>query len=1373
MEKVKRNIKPFDGEKYGIWKFRIKALLAEKDVLHVIENDKPNPITEEWEKNERSAKSLIIEFLADSFLGFANNDKTANQIFIDLDAIYERKSLASQLSLRKQLLSLKLKGDVLLLTHLTKFDDLVSDLIAAGAKIDELDKVSHLLLTLPSSYDGVITAIETLSEDKLTLAFVKTRLLDHEIKLQNNCRDTSAKLLQATAQNVQKTNRPIFNKYKSNIKNKTIRNKNRSTVKCHHCGKIGHIKKDCFHFKKTFTNDHNADSSKQAQMVTADQPTGFAFMMRRCMSSSSSTGASFILDSGASDHIVNSKDMFTSYIDLQPPVQIAVAKKDEYIYATAKGIVKLLSCSDEMITLENVLYSDAIPQNLMSVKRMTDAGLTIEFNSDGIKVINNGKLIIQGVCEYNVPIINLKICPMAYATFKANNYQLWHERLGHISKGKFLEIKRSRMFDDIDILKNIQIDNKLCEACINGKQSKLPFNKFKNKDYIKRPLFIIHSDVCGPITPPTIDGKNYYVIFVDQFTHYCVTYLVTYKSDVFTMFKDFVSKSEAHFNFKVVNFYIDNGREYLSNEMREYCTDKGISYHLTVPHTPQLNGVSERMIRTITEKARAMVHGAKLNKEFWGEAVLTATFLINRSSSRALKNNAKTPFEMWHNRKPNLKYFKVFGSTIYVHNKIRKRKFDEKSVKGIFVGYKANGYKIWNAECRKFIVARDVIVDEINMLTYKNEIKNTDFRNNSTEELSNIEFQNESMKSLKENSLNESKGGDKNNFLNDSMEELSNIKIQNESMKQVHFPNDSLQSLEEKSLNESKGGDENNFLNDSTEELSNELSDYACESRRSERIKSGVQMPVRYLNNCIMNAHVFFNNIPNSFDEIQNSKDKEKWHQAIKEELDSHTYNKTWTIEPKPTGKNIVDCRWVFTIKHNESGKPIRYKARLVARGFSQKYLTDYDETFAPVARISSFRLVLSISNQFGLKVHHMDVKTAFLNGILKEEIYMVIPQGLSHGSDKVCKLNKAIYGLKQAARCWFEVFDRTLKQIGFTNSTADRCIYILDKGNILKNIYLLLYVDDLVIATQKIETMTKLKEYLKSKFRMTDLLDIKHFIGIKIDMQTDKIELSQTAYIQNVLKQFNMEDCKPVSTPLPSKLDFKALASEEKYDAPCRNLIGCLMYIMLCTRPDLCTSISILSRYTNNNNKELWQCLKRVLRYLKGTLDLKLTYVKSSDCDNIIIGYVDSDWAGSETDRKSTTGYLFKAFESCLICWNTKKQNSVAASSTEAEYMALFEAVREVLWLKTLIISLKIELNNPIKILEDNQGCISIANNPTCHKRSKHIDIKYHFSREQVENKLINIEYISTEKQLADIMTKPLPTARYLTLRKEMGLIG
>jgi len=391
-----------------------------------------------------------------------------------------------------------------------------------------------------------------------------------------------------------------------------------------------------------------------------------------------------------------------------------------------------------------------------------------------------------------------------------------------------------------------------------------------------------------------------------------------------------------------------------------------------------------------------MISCAKLNKHFWGEAVLTATYLINRSPSRALQKINKTPFEMWHNKKPTLKYLKIFGSTVYALNKIRKRKFDEKSIKAILVGYEPNGYKLWSEESRKFMTARDVVVDKINML------KSRVLHGEDSEVQSNtVEQNNESL----------SKGN----------EELVFPLIEN---------NESVDSELSEQLNENSTCLENaDPVVKAGDKLKENKSDE--EIRRSERIKSRPKLSYRFLERSLMNTQICLNDIPNTFDEIKFREDRSFWEKAIQDELNSHFQNNTWSLVHKPENKNIVDCRWVFSIKQDEFGNLVKYKARLVARGFTQEYMTDYDETFAPVARISSFRFLLALSNQYDLMVHHMDVKTAFLNGTLKDDIYMSVPKGLNRSyENKVCKLIKAIYGLKQAARCWFEVFESVLKDV-------------------------------------------------------------------------------------------------------------------------------------------------------------------------------------------------------------------------------------------------------------------------------------------------------------------------------------------------------
>lgn len=1332
----KRNIQQFNGERYSTWKFRIKSLLEELQVLSVLEDPTPEEPDADWLKKNMIAKGTIVEYLSDSFLNFAKDSTTAKSILADLDNIYERRSLASQLALRKQLLNLKLQPDTSLLQHFSKFDNLVTELISAGAKLDEMDKISHILLTLPASYDGVITALETLGEEHLNLVFVKTRLLDQEVKLKADT-TTECKALHtgakrsSTQQNLsgpskkkkhnypqKKQKFPPGNSTEGNSSTYGNSTHKLSRMFCDHCGRRNHFKKDCHFYKKTLQNDQSRNYRRTANNIELCQndEESFAFMFSKCKLPTaahlSNDEICFLLDSGATDHIVNTREVFTSYVELPTPIKIGVAKNGTSVLAFGKGRIEVTTNLGIRGSIDDVLYSPDVRYNLLSVNRIQQTGMSVIFGNNGVQVYNNNnKCYMTGENTNNLFSITFEInrsrCNLNETLDQSHDtksYDLWHSRLGHLNKQKFTLLKNVVDPDDSRLIRNLIPNDDICEPCVLGKQSRLPFAKSKDKcNKNNRPLFIIHSDVCGPVTPTTVDEKHYFVTFIDDYTHYTVTYLMNAKSEVLKCFQDYVAKSENLFNTKVTNLYCDNGREYLSNEFKEFCVCKGITYHLTVPYTPQQNGVAERMNRTLTEMARTLVTSAKLEKSFWGEAILTSTYLTNRLPTKALAN--KTPYEKWHNRKPKISHLKVFGSTAYVHVKVHKAKFDEKSFKAILVGYDQNGYKLFDVENNKFVIARDVVFDESNF---------------------------ESSRPL-----------------NKPIEIPAEIiKPDSESAKLI--------------------GSKHKSLSD----ISSEAGPSGSKLRRSQRIlnlpaKNYEQMndPNYYL------SLTYDESIPNNYSEIFNRHDSDKWSKAVNTELESLSKNQTWSLVERPDNVNIVSSKWVFTIKNNELGQPARYKARLVARGFTQKYQQDYEETFAPVARISTFRFILALSNQFDLHVHHMDVKTAFLNGILKEDIYMEVPEGVTSQPNQVCKLNKTLYGLKQSSRCWFERFDHALKAIGFKNSQVDPCLYVLDKDSMESNVYIVLYVDDLMICTKDKQNLQRYKNCLMQKFEMTDLNEIKLFLGIRIERTKDKLTLDQNVYLQSVLSKFSMSDCNTSKSPFPSKLDHASLNSDVHYEAPCRNVIGCLMYAMLCTRPDICAAIGILSRYQSKNNEELWKCLKHLLRYIKGTVHLKLTYEKC-DYKHLVVGYADSDWGGDSVDRKSTTGYLFKVFDNCTITWNTRKQSSVAASSTEAEYMALFEAVREAIWLKSLLNSISIPVIKPITIFEDNNSCISIANNPSNHKRSKHIDIKYHFSREQIANKIIKLEYVSTGDQLADIFTKMVHAVKFLELRQKLNLI-
>lgn len=531
---------------------------------------------------------------------------------------------------------------------------------------------------------------------------------------------------------------------------------------------------------------------------------------------------------------------------------------------------------------------------------------------------------------------------------------------------------------------------------------------------------------------------------------------------------------------------------------------------------------------------------------------------------------------------------------------------------------------------------------------------------------------------------------------------------------------------------------------------------------------SSVESPMAYA----LNAEAFVEDIPNNIAELKKRDDWNRWKEAINSELTSLKKNGTWELQPKPAGKNIVDCKWVFRIKRDDNGNIERYKARLVAKGYSQKKNFDYTDTYAPVARISTFRILLSIANHKKFSIHQMDVKTAFLNGSLKEEIYMCQPEGFEEGDgNMVCRLRKSLYGLKQAPRSWNEAFNSFVLNLGFQRSSYDCCLYWKRCGNV--TVYLLLYVDDILLMANDLGEVNRIKKQLSEKFEMIDMGEIKQFLGIKVERDEirEQIKISQPKYIDGLLKRFGMSDCRPVSTPMEPKLKFERQEGEQLTKHPYKELVGCLSYLMLSTRPDISAAVNTFSRYQASPTDEHWNHLKRILRYLKGTREVGLVYRRHEDAEPLI-GYADADWGNDGEDRRSISGFTFQIY-GATVSWTTRKQNTVALSSTEAEYVSLNQATCEAIWLRNLLGEFGVSLNEPVKIFEDNQSCIRISEEPRDHRRMKHVDIKFHFIRECIQNKIIQPVYISTKEQVADIFTKGLPAGPFKHFREKLNLFG
>ena len=550
------------------------------------------------------------------------------------------------------------------------------------------------------------------------------------------------------------------------------------------------------------------------------------------------------------------------------------------------------------------------------------------------------------------------------------------------------------------------------------------------------------------------------------------------------------------------------------------------------------------------------------------------------------------------------------------------------------------------------------------------------------------------------------------------------------------------------------------------------------ELRRSERTR---KTPVRYGYDEYADTatypvrHVAYHlsqvDEPSTIQEAKSSDHAAEWKLATDAEYNSLIENKTWKLVELPPGRKAIGCKWVFKLKHDVDERVERFKARLVAKGYAQKYGIDYDEIFSPVVRFSSIRLLLAFAVQRDFLIHQMDVETAFLNGKLDEEIYMQQPEGYVKPGEEhlVCKLEKSLYGLKQSSRCWNKAFKESIEKLGFTQASADPCVFIRKKDTLT---IIAIHVDDLMILAKNILEMQRLKNSLKVQFKMKDMGELHYYVGVCIvqDKEMKQVYLHQGQYIEKMLKKFGQTEAKPVSTPadLNVKLQKEDGVSRPVDKITYQSIVGSLLYAAITTRPDIAQAVGVVSKFCANPTQSHLTAAKRILRYLKGTVYLGLSYKKCADGN--LIGYSDADWAGDVDDRHSTSGNVFLLAKGA-VSWLSKKQATVALSTAEAEYVALSAATQEAIWLRRLLTDVGEPLEDPIVINEDNQGAIAMAKNPVGHARTKHIDIRYHFVREGVQNGAIILKYVATGEMIADILTKPLPRHSFEKLVLELGM--
>jgi len=1120
--------------------------------------------------------------------------------------------------------------------------------------------------------------------------------------------------------------------------------------------------------------------ASQSHPDTASSPSGiFALNFQYSVFSShfshhpfshSSKRPPWIVDTGATDHMVCSISFFTT---ITATISTTVHLPNGAVaLVTHIGTIKL----SETLILTGVLYVPSFTFNLISASKLVKhlcCCLIFLSNYCFIQNLNHWKTIGVGKEQNGLYFLMLQSSVSGLDSADSSSRALstsvksssspadiWHYRLGHPSS--------SRVHLLHDLVSYIPCDsNKFCTICPLAKQHRLPF---AHSTSITCSSFdLIHVDIWGPFSTSSINGSIFFLTIVDDYTKFTWVHLMKHKSQTRSILHQFFHMISTQFQHKIKCLRSDNGAEF---QMHEFFASQGTIHQLSCVETPQQNSVVERKHQHLLNVARSLRFQAHLPLDFWGDCVLTATHLITRIPTPNLSN--KSPHELLFSTPPLYSHLKVFGCLAYASSLTRARtKFDHRAVPCVFIGYPyaIKGYKLYNLHTKCVFISRHVIFHEHNFPLASNLVHpNSDGcflfpppshspSSSSKDHLSVLPivsptdfFEIPTMDSPPSSS---SESVSPHPVVTSDTPNSSNSVPPHPVSRQstrVRRPPEYLQQYHCQLASTSPG-----FV-----------------SKVSSSGNSGISFP--------LSSSVSYNNLSSSFKHfclsISSAVEPQYYHQAVKHdhwrnamanEIVALEENHTWIVTDLPPGKHPIGCKWVYKIKYKADGSVERYKARLVAKCYTQNEGLDYHETFSPVAKMTTVRTLLAIAAAKHWFLHQLDVNNAFLHGDLDEEVYMELPPGFrTKGESKVCRLTKSLYGLKQASRQWFSKFSTFLVDLGFIQSKADYSLFTRTHGTSF--IALLVYVDDIAIASNDLVAVKSLIGTLNDRFRLKDLGDLKFFLGLEITRSTKGISVSQRKYCLEILQDTGFLASKPVNFSMEQNLKLSHEVGYLLSDATSyRILIGRLLYLTI-TRPDLAYSVQTLSQFMDSPRQPHLDAAHRVLRYLKTAPGQGLFFPAVSDFK--LKAFCDADWAGCSDTRRSITEFCV-FLGSSLISWKSKKQLTISKSSAEFEYRSMASTGCELLWLFTLLHDLQIDHSQAATLFCDSQAALHIAANPVFHERTKHIDVDCHFIREKIQLGLIKTLHVPSQYQLADIFTKALGSILFHRLLSKMSVLN
>ena len=1317
---------PLNGGNFATWKIQIKMSLMKDSLWNVVigkEKAPPNGTRAEVEKFETKrdrALAILVLNINPSLLYLIGDPTDPAVVWDKLCEQFQKKSWANKLSLRRKLYSLRLRNDASasVQAHVKTMMEIFDELSIMGDAVQDEDKVVHLLASLPEPFDILVTALEA-HQDVPKIDSVIERLLNEERKLKERNEDRN--------EDRNSGNRAFFTRKGVNKGGKQHKGPRGS---CWICGKMGHHQQDCTEPKgsKDDREKANITKNKNRQPVEENESSGseYGFVVTHVASVVTSSVGGWIVDSAATSHMCKDKSMFVSEIR---PIDEEKESKDvqvgdgAYVDALGRGEVKVdVILPDNNIkecTLKNVLLVPDLKFNLLSVPTAALSGVVTSFEADQCRFTKDSVVMATGK----------RIGNLYYLHCAEKESEMKKESNPSLNTACATENKKKEQHDasiwhrryghlGAENMKRLNLDN-----MVDGMKVGISHNI---------------EGVCKPC----IEGKHHRLQFPKSGTCKRADGLLDLvHTDVCGKVDEKSLGGMEYF----VTFIDDRSRHVWSYPIQRKSDvfNKFVEWKTLVEN---LSGRKVRKIKTLrsdnggeytsTEfidylKKEGIRHEFTVPKTPEQNGVAERMNRTLLEVVRSMLSDSQLPKRFWA---------EALATATYVRNRS-----PTKSVAGMtpFEAWSGKKPNVNNLRIFGCISYAHVPKDERKKLDSK--ARECIFLGYGTE-----------VKGYR-------------------LLDLSSRKIVYS--RDVVFDENNFRRIDESTSETTSSQVETDRVEIGDEECSDENVMVDPQSSNDKDIVNNPQPRER-------KAPTYYGewvNVAKECEEPSNFKDavagseKDQWMEAMTNEIESLRENDVWDLVPLPPGRKAIGCKWIYKVKRDADGNIERFKSRLVAQGFSQKYGIDYDETFSPVVRFESIRTIIALAAQYGLKLHQMDVKTAFLNGELKEEIYMRQPDGFTATGDEktyVCKLKRSLYGLKQSARCWNSELDKQLRAMGFSQLNSDPCVYIKDNGG--EVFIIAVYVDDLILGGDDSGEIKDVKRSISDKFRMEDMGQLHHFLGVKV-VQCDnptRIWIGQPAYIVELLQRFKMDNSNPVDTPADPGTKLKKADENEKMCEKdvYQSAVGTLLYLSTRTRPDIAYAVGSVARYSANPSSQHWSAVKRIMRYLRGSAEFGVMYVQGEQSE--LMGYSDSDWAGDLDDRKSTSGYVF-LLSGAAVSWRSKKQSCVALSTAEAEYMALASAAQESVWMERLVSSIitGIDTSKGIVIFEDNQSAIGMSEHQSYHGRTKHVDIKYHFIREQVAANRVRLRYCKSCDMIADILTKALCGPQFKKLRARMGM--